>query len=285
MISVNNGLLVSSPTWYCALDFSLIVTTVVTSIELAALLSIIRYNKICLFKQVKPMRYYICVLISVALSLILSGFHSYYNSYSWYELDYYCVPSIDVEKDNTTYFTLFYTIYSLRVLICLLIVCFCYSNIMIAYFRIMNPSIVLNTTAIDSNSRINNYQLNNEGSGLIQYKLTINGESNKSMVESQKQGSITQINSSESQSPTVNQLRLKKVMLILKISLIIVCYIVCLLPDVTITLLSLTKTNFNMQTTFYSNCFILCLGFTSSCFILLIHRPIQKCFFKCLKLK
>ncbi|KAI9295056.1 hypothetical protein K502DRAFT_349357 [Neoconidiobolus thromboides FSU 785] len=284
IIAVDNELLISNPTWYCVLNFSLISTTIVTSIELSALLGIIRYVKICLFKEIAPMRCHLLMAISIVLSLVLSSLFSYHNSYSWDKVNFYCLPSIDIQKDNTIYFVFFYSVYSFRILPCFFVICFCYFSIAVAYFRILNPSIVFDDNTTKPNLFINSSRFNsNSDNNNVQYDIVVNREIKVTMTTQKNQGTILPIYLNEFQPLTTSRLRLEKIKVALKIGLVVTFYMLSLLPDLTVTLLSLTETNYDIHTSFYSNCFLLCLGFTSSCFILLIHQPIQKCFFKCLK--
>ncbi|KAI9299115.1 hypothetical protein K502DRAFT_345535 [Neoconidiobolus thromboides FSU 785] len=235
LVTIDNGLLLSNPTWYCPLNYTLIATCIITSIELAALLSIIRYVKICLFKRVTLVKFYILIALSVISSFVLSSLHGYYNSYSWSELDFYCIPSINIEKSNKFYFVFFFSISLLRTSLCLPIISFCYLNITLAYFKIIDPSITGDIIATNSNLNpsLSNHQFDNRNSNNKQDFMVDWGPIN-SMTQQQKQEIILPLNSSETQLLPDNQLRLRKITLISKISVIILSYISCLLPDLTI---------------------------------------------------
>ncbi|KAI9295055.1 hypothetical protein K502DRAFT_349356 [Neoconidiobolus thromboides FSU 785] len=147
----------------------------------------------------------------------------------------------------------------------------------------MNPVITSNVTATNSNFYFNSYQLNNKNDNNTQYKFIINRKSNRLALTQQNQESMLQLEINESHLLTADQLKFKKIKLVVKMSVIVISYILCLLPDLIIGILNFAEMNF-MHIAFYSNCLVLCLGFTSSCFILLIHQPIQRYFLNSLKL-
>ncbi|KAI9295058.1 hypothetical protein K502DRAFT_349360 [Neoconidiobolus thromboides FSU 785] len=96
----------------------------------------------------------------------------------------------------------------------------------------MDPSIILNNYSTGLNTRFTDYQFDNDNSNKsnLQSNFTNNVRVDKLAITQKKQETVFSENPNKSQS-TATQLSLKKAKLALKISVILISYMLCLLPD------------------------------------------------------
>ncbi|KAI9292091.1 family A G protein-coupled receptor-like protein [Neoconidiobolus thromboides FSU 785] len=239
------------PNWWCASDTIIIIITLESSLELVAILGLMRYFVICTKYKISGLIWYIISSISILLSLGTALFNlRYKDPYFWSPSKLVCLPFPKLTSSNATFAKFTYILFMTRFLLSLIIIVFCYFNLNLAY----NKQLSL---------KIKNESSRHALSG----RWEICDEN-----ESPPKGSFySQYSDIEAKVSSI------KLWTTLKLSGMILAYIIFILPNATISLsLALNPRYIDPSITTFSHIFNSFTGIINPLFVLLIHDPARK---------
>ncbi|KAI9295064.1 hypothetical protein K502DRAFT_365303 [Neoconidiobolus thromboides FSU 785] len=262
IILVNSDSLIQIPKWWCIYDVTITLPTLELSIDLVAVLSLMRYCKIFVNRPIPNYVFYSMALFLVSLSFTLVSIHHYYGYYGWSATKMYCLPTTYTpsgpedpnQLSNVLYYDIYFVIFVIRYLISLSIITFCYFSISRAYRKVIRQSLTHSS------------QGNHNRLDYSQFKEDLNVEDNNQNIRI-----INQCSTSS---------RIKRAVQMLKLIAPTLAYVLCLLPDAiqTFTVLVL-GVSFSTGAKTAINSLCSCTGIVSALFVLFSHAPTRTYFF------
>ncbi|KAI9292094.1 family A G protein-coupled receptor-like protein [Neoconidiobolus thromboides FSU 785] len=239
------------PNWWCASDTSITIITMESSLELVAILGLMRYFTICRKYKISNLFWYIMSSLSISLSLGTTLFNLYYKDpYFWSPSKLICLPFPKLASNNGTYVKFTYILFMARFLISLIIIVFCYFNLNLVYNKYLTLKI---------------------RNGDSKHALT------EGLVISDGADSPTKESLYFEDNNTDAKIARIKFWTTLKLTCMILAYIVCILPNATVSLsLALNPRNIDPDITTFSHIFNSFSGIINALFVLLIHDPTRK---------
>ncbi|KAI9294430.1 hypothetical protein K502DRAFT_324832 [Neoconidiobolus thromboides FSU 785] len=247
-----------APIWWCPLDETITMACLTSSVELVAILSLMRYIKICKQKEINPYFYYGLACFSVIASISLALGNVHYGIYKWSFTDMFCLPVLNNENEgpqNQIYYYAFFAIYVARLMLSLVIITFCYIKVTTAYRRALKTSIAI---SMDHQNRVeSNVYLETKSCESVQ-------------IPSPEPDSIS----------AMEKFKLKRALTTFKLLGATFAYVLCFMPDIILTILDLTiAPDYDVGPAILVNALVCSSGIVSGFFVLFSHQHCRSYFF------
>ncbi|KAI9297188.1 family A G protein-coupled receptor-like protein [Neoconidiobolus thromboides FSU 785] len=244
---------------WCPIDLTLSMTLIGASIELVAVLSIMRYLKVCHQKEFKDWIWYFISGISILLASSISLGNYHYHTYRWSRTNMFCLTVINetgVGLDNRPYYLFFYFTYVIRSMLSLITIVFCYFKVTYVYREAVKPTTTINIPA-SSVFKLNEFPGEHT-------KLNDDSTQNQKLILNRF-------------SDTDKQYKVQRTFTTIKLIVFTLSYIICLLPDVIFAILNLA---YDISPTplgaVVSNSLLCCSGIVSALFVLFTNTHAQQ---------
>ncbi|KAI9295061.1 hypothetical protein K502DRAFT_234523 [Neoconidiobolus thromboides FSU 785] len=255
---VDSNRLNPDPSWWCPFDATIDMSLYLACIELVAILSFMRYLSICRKKNLSPIVWYSIAAFSFCTNFIFSLVYIGNGYYKWSVTELVCVTGNDPESTNVgyiRYYNFWFTSYTVRSFISLVIIAFSYFNMTTVYYE----------------------KLSSSGDILMKNQLKSKDEDFKPQHTSQ----YFNTSGIENYNVQRNQIYKQKWFTVLKLMGAILAYSICLIPDITFNIIRLLPDSFpytNITTDVFtaSNLLLSCYGLVNSLFVLLSHDPSKR---------
>ncbi|KAI9295063.1 hypothetical protein K502DRAFT_234533 [Neoconidiobolus thromboides FSU 785] len=263
LVPIAFDILHQTPTWWCPLDFVITMTCLGTSVELVAILGLIRYTKICCQKELPSYVWYGLVVLSFSLSIALALGNEYYGYYFWSRTQMFCLVAINTNIAegllNYQYYLIFYCFYAIRSIIALVIIAFCYFKVTTVYRQALKSTITIN---LKKKTQLSDSIINqNNDSEFIPSKDSVE------TFESESPEETAIMHRS-------HNLKINRNFATIKMMSASLAYMICLLPDVILTILDLGFDSYPGPSVATASNVLLCFtGVVSALFVLLSHAP------------
>ncbi|KAI9291945.1 family A G protein-coupled receptor-like protein [Neoconidiobolus thromboides FSU 785] len=244
---------------WCPIDLTLSMALIGASVELVAILSIMRYFKVCHQKEFRGWIWYFLSAISIIVSAAISLGNYHYHTYRWSRTNMFCLTVINeagTGPDNRSYYMFFYFTYVVRNMLSLITIVFCYFKVTYVYREAVKPTTTINIPA-SSVFKLNEFPGEHT-------KLNDDSTQNQKLI-------LNRFTDPD------NQYKIQRTFTTIKLTVFASSYFICLLPDVIYSILNLA---YDVSPTplgaVVSNSLLCCSGIVSALFVLLTNTHAQQ---------